>query len=311
MPRRPGSDSGLHPPTTPAGVMLARDYPARRLERLVATGSATRLHRGAYRLNRPGDGPGDRLLAQVVAAHHQTSGNHCFGHTSAALLHGLTTWRTAAKVELYQASTASSRSAPHIMRHSPMPPVEDRADVLGLPATTLGRTAWDCMTVLPARDALVVADAALHAFVEPSALASFARPRRRGHDRALRILAVADEGAESAPETMCRYRLLVAGFPTPTTQIPIETRLGTFWGDLGWSRWRVLIEYDGRVKYEQRPTEAIVAEKRRHDAVADEGWRVIRVTKEDLAPGVLEKRAARFLPASVTAGFERRRELVW
>ena len=102
------------------------------------------------------------------------------------------------------------------------------------------------------------------------------------------------------------------GYPVPTTQIPVETRLGTFWGDIGWEEWRLLIEYDGRIKYEERPTEAVIAEKRRHDALVEAGWRAIRVTKEDLATAAgFEARVSRLLPAPVLGGLRRRRELTW
>ncbi|WP_123372131.1 hypothetical protein [Cellulomonas sp. PhB150] len=251
-------------------------------------------------------------LARIVAAHHQLRGEHVFSHTSAALLHGLTTWRTAAKAEIYQTTSRSGHGSSHLLRHVPMPPVADRATVVGLPATTLARTAWDCMCVLPAGDALVVADAALHAGVTAAELGAFARRGGRGHSRAMRILDVADDGPESAPESMCRYRLLVAGYPPLTTQIPVETRFGTYFGDLGWPEWRVLFEYDGRVKYEGNATETFMAEKRRHDAVVEKGWRVLRVTKEDLATRrAFETRVAKLVPGGAAAALHPRRELRW
>ncbi|MDM7829931.1 hypothetical protein [Cellulomonas edaphi] len=311
MPRRPGSSSGLRPPAAPPRLVLARDHRDEHLARLVADGSLTRLHRGAYLLAPAGD-PQDLLLARIAAAHHLARTEHCFSHTSAALLHGLGMWRLPSDVEVYQAHAPSSRARSGVVRHTPLPPADDRAVVAGLPATTLARTAWDCMTTLPAADALVIADAALRAGVDPTAWDAYARPRARGHARARAILAVADDGAESAPESICRYRLLRAGFPPPETQIRIPTRLGTFYGDLGWSRWRVVIEYDGRIKYADRPTESLVAEKRRHDALVEEGWRPIRVTKEDLrVRGAFEARVARHLPAAVTSDLRRRGELAW
>lgn len=59
------------------------------------------------------------------------------------------------------------------------------------------------------------------------------------------------------------------------------TSRGTFWSDLGWPKWRLLLEYDGVAKYGTGP-EALLEEKRREDAVRAEGWSVLRVMREDV-----------------------------
>jgi very-short-patch-repair endonuclease len=159
---------------------------------------------------------------------------------------------------------------------------------------------------------MVIVDAALHAGLDPDELATRAGTSggRRGSARARAVLGLADGGAESPWETACRFTLLRAGFPVPQTQIPVETRLGTFWADLGWEEWRVLLEYDGRTKYAGREVEEFVREKRRHDAVVEAGWRMVHVTREDLrATGVFTSRVAALLPRVVTAQLRPRREL--
>ncbi|WP_139185845.1 hypothetical protein [Sanguibacter gelidistatuariae] len=83
------------------------------------------------------------------------------------------------------------------------------------------------------------------------------------------------------------------------------TRLGTFWADMGWRRWNLLIEYDGLVKYGTlsggSASDVVVQEKRRQEAIEDEGFRVLRVTKYDLErPRQLVERILRYLPASVS-----------
>ena len=69
----------------------------------------------------------------------------------------------------------------------------------------------------------------------------------RGVRRARTVIELADDGAESPGETATRFVVLRAGLPVPRTQIEVTTRLGTFWADLGWEEWRVLVEYDGRL----------------------------------------------------------------
>ena len=99
--------------------------------------------------------------------------------------------------------------------------------------------------------------------------------------RARAVIGAADDGAESPGESLTRLVVLRAGLPAPTTQIRVVTSRGTFWGDLGWPGWRLLLEYDGVAKYGAGP-EALVEEKRREDAVRAEGWSVLRVMREDI-----------------------------
>jgi hypothetical protein len=126
---------------------------------------------------------------------------------------------------------------------------------------------------------------------------------RRGSARGLSVLRVADDGAESAWESARRFTLVRAGLTIPQTQIPVSTRLGTFWADMGWPEWKVL-------KYEGRPTEELIREKRRHDAVVEEGWRMLRVTHEVVRhPTSLIGRVAATRPSSVTTSLRPRRDL--
>lgn len=185
-------------------------------------------------------------------------------------------------------------------------------DLDGIPATTLGRTAWDCATSLPPLGGLVIVDAALRAGLDRAELdaRAAAASGRRGSVRGLAVLRFADDGAESAWESACRFTLVRGGLPIPDTQVPVRTRLGTFWADMGWPEWKVALEYDGRTKYADRRAEELVREKRRHDAVVEEGWRLLRVTHEDVRhPASLVGRVAAALPSSVTTALRPRREL--
>ena len=80
----------------------------------------------------------------------------------------------------------------------------------------------------------------------------------------------------------------LCGVPAPQLQMPIATRLGSVRADMGWPGLGALGEFDGLIKYGelvrpgQGPSDAVVAEKRREDAIRDEGWRVVRWTWSDL-----------------------------
>ena len=168
----------------------------------------------------------------------------------------------------------------------------------------MARTVIDCARSARPTAALVIADGALNGHVDVEVLNRLlaAMGSRPGLARAREILALADAGAESPGETLLRIALLRGGLPAPETQVAIDTRLGTFWADLGWARWRIALEYDGRSKYGPASPDAFMREKRRHDAIVEAGWTILRVTKEDLAsPGSLIARVRRQFPAGTPA----------
>ncbi len=300
---RPGSPL-IRPVDDLPGVERASDSLPGVVRGHVSAGRWERIGRGAYVPRASEDessGPerARRLaLARVVGVHRRLSSPHWFSHGSAALLWGLPLWSTPDRTHVLQAHRAGGRNDPAVARHVGVPGESERSTVRGLPVTSLERTLLDCTTTWRAGDALVVADAGLRAGADPGVLAAMldARTGRRGVARARAVLAVADPGSESPGESMTRLLLLREGLPIPSTQVRVVTRLGTFWGDLGWVEWRVLVEYDGRPKYHQSARDELVREKRRHDAIVEAGWRVVRVTREDLDAPRLAARVARLLP---------------
>ena len=271
-----------------------------------------RVGRGVYvQATEPTDKRSD-ALARIIGLNARLTAETCFSHTSAAVLLGLPLWEASAVTHVFQHSSASKDHSAAIVRHRPFPRPEDILQIDGITATTLVRTAWDCATLLRPLGGLVVMDAALRAGADPAELEDRASTSvgRRGSARARSVLQLADGGSESAWETACRFTLLRAGLPIPQTQIPVATRLGTFWADLGWAEWRVLLEYDGRSKYLGREADAFIQEKRRHDAIVEEGCRLIHVTRDDLRDAqALIGRVTALLPPAVTSALRPRREL--
>jgi hypothetical protein len=192
-----------------------------------------------------------------------------------------------------------------------VPAADEHTIVNGLPVTSLERTIVDCACLLRPLPGLVVADAGARSGADPDVLRRLLAERtgRRGIATARALIELADDGAESPGKTATRFVVMRDGLPAPRTQLPVTTHLGTFWADMGWEEWRLLLEYDGRSKYEQA-TEALIQEKRRHDAIQDEGWRSVRVTKEDLRGTALTKRLLPFLPASVAKSLRPRADLL-
>ena len=306
MPMRPQSRierTRLSLPT----VRLAQDHTHQEVARRVRTGAWRRIARGTYLPTGQADDPRRVALARVIGVHRGLRAGHVFGHDSAALLWGLPLWRLPEVVHVYQQHRPNGASST-VRRHVGTLPSACVTSIAGLPVTTLERTAVDCARSMAPRNALVVVDGALRLGASRDAMLQLLDqgPARRGAARARQIVDVGDAGAESPQETALRFTLLRSGLPRPQTQVPVDTRLGTFWADLGWEEWRVALEYDGRPKYTD--PDALVREKRRHDAMVEAGWSVLRVTKEDLRrPDLLIVRVARLLP--VDAPRERRPHL--
>lgn len=296
LPARASSD----PPSPVPGVVLARAITNHMASGAVRGGDLVRLTRGAYAL--PSELHDERGLALARAAGVQArlTSPHVLSHATAALLWDLPTWRTPTTTHVRQDGRRSARSDATVSRHVGLPPDERRAERYGLPVTDLAWTVADCLRTMSPLHGLVVLDAALRRGLATDELDALLAPLRgaRGIARARAVLEIGDAGAESPGESAARWEVLWQGFPLPATQLPIRTRVGWFRGDLGWAEARVLLEYDGRVKYVDR--EVLVAEKRRHDAIVEAGWRVLRVTKEDLRdPAGLAARVRRLLPVPV------------
>ena len=300
------------------GVHLARDHPANEVAARVRTREWTRVRSGAYVEPRTVAGASvaqhHLALARLVALREQLTLPYVLSHESAALLWGLPVLMQPTRTHVIQRSRPTSRGAPDVIRHVTDVPEDQRTVHRGHPVTTLERTVVDCAMTLGAHGGLVVADAALHVGADPAGclaiLAGMAG--RHGAPTARAVLDLADGGAESPGETSARFVLLRAGLPAPETQVAVSTRLGTFWADLGWRKWRLLAEYDGRLKYGAAgmASEVVVQEKRRQEAIEEAGWRVLRLTKEDLRePSQLIQRLARYLPPGSLEGLRPRSAL--
>lgn len=302
MPRRPsllglGSRSEVFPT-----VHFARDHLKADVAARVRRGEWLRVQPGAYVAAQPDLPPyaqrREFALARILATSTLLRAYDCFSHATAALIWGLPLARVPDRTHVIQRHTPSGRASRILTRHVLQLPAEHQAVHRGLRVTSLPRTVVDCAREMDPLEALTIADGALARSTSSTELehALSQLPGLPGTARAARLLDLADSGAESPGETRTRFELLFAGFPRPETQIMIRTRLGDFWADLGWRRWRLLLEYDGRPKYDADGTEVLFAEKRRHDAIVEAGYRVLRVTKEDLrAPGPFVRRVAAHL----------------
>lgn len=136
------------------------------------------------------------------------------------------------------------------------------------------------------RAALVVADSALHrARVDEQQLRAVLAGCRRwpGSDAATTVVDLADGRAESPLETLGRLLIHERGLPAPVPQLAIWDEDGVVaYVDLGWPEQKVVIEFDGMLKYDGRDPHALRAEKLRQERIERLGWIVVRLTWDDV-----------------------------
>ncbi|MFI6256802.1 type IV toxin-antitoxin system AbiEi family antitoxin [Micromonospora zamorensis] len=163
--------------------------------------------------------------------------------------------------------------------HASEIPATDVAIRQGIPLTTPTRTCWDLAQWLPTEEAVAIVDrlASQRLVVIPELHAgSRSRAGNRGWRRMMRVAELADAGAESAPESRLRVRIVLAGVQAPVTQFVVE-RDGRFVArlDLAWPHLKVAVEYDGL--WHDDP-EQFHRDRRRLNRLLGEDWIVLHVT---------------------------------
>jgi hypothetical protein len=164
----------------------------------------------------------------------------------------------------------------------------------GVEITSVARTLVDLARTYGFESSVIACDYALHErLVTPGDLRNaLDRARQRpGRRAAARAFSFADGRAESPGESRTRVLMMRAGLQAPELQIEVHDRLDNFLGrtDLGYPEDSAVIEFDGKVKYQnglrrgQTPSDAVIVEKKREDAIRSAGVAVLRVVWSELA----------------------------
>lgn len=162
--------------------------------------------------------------------------------------------------------------------------------VYGFPVTTLLQTWIDLGPLLTRVELVAAADFLCsgrnpwHTPAELRALTADLTGRRGC--RALReAAALARAAVDSPQETKTRLFLVDAGIPEPVVNFEIIDAGGVFVArvDLAWPRFMVCVEYEG----DGHRTDArqFRVDITRRERVEDEGWRMVRITDDDLKDG--------------------------
>jgi len=160
-------------------------------------------------------------------------------------------------------------------------PAIDVATIRGLRATVVNRTLCDLCLHLPAVNALIAIDAAIHlGLTDANALRLYADAAngRAGAYR-LRTLAARAAPAESPMETRLRWLLIQAGLPPPEVQSNLRDREQRFLGraDLYYPGPRLILEYDGA-----HHRDRLAEDNRRQNLLLNAGFHLLRFTAADI-----------------------------
>lgn len=159
---------------------------------------------------------------------------------------------------------------------------EDVVLIQGLRVTSMARTLADVSARVTLTEAVVIADAALHAGrIRLDELDSWATSHagRRGIRKLRKVIEHAEPAAESPMESRLRMLLVLAGLPRPEAQVSLYGGSDQFLGrlDLFYRESRLGIEYDGDV---HRNT--LTADNRRQNRLLSSGIRLLRFTAADV-----------------------------
>jgi very-short-patch-repair endonuclease len=239
------------------------------IARAVVSGRAHPLIPGWYSVRLPTDLTDWHRLA-ARAAYLRFEGRAMVSHHSALAWASLPVHRAdLGTVHLTRSAPGSSRRRPRLMIHRSVPglPVADRVPLAV--AIVQSGLSGEPLTALIAADAALHSDRVDHGDLD-QALDLFTRSRGIGPVRA--ILAHADARVESPGESIIGHRLRQLGWAV-VPQHPVDTDLGQRYADFRFEGTKVLVEFDGAVKYRgAEGGDVVFAEKRREDAMRRKGW---------------------------------------
>ncbi|WP_426564790.1 type IV toxin-antitoxin system AbiEi family antitoxin domain-containing protein [Angustibacter sp. McL0619] len=287
VPRLTGLVSAQHGVFSTAQALDAGVHP-REIQRAVTTGEWVRLRRGVYA---PGGivarlDDASRHVLDARAAQLTLHGPRVFSHITAAMVHGLPAYDLDLG-EVHVTRPGRSTSGRHeagIWHHVGALPEDRVTELVGLPVSDLCRTALDVARVAQPASALVIADAACARGVTSAQLRSdlAACMDWPGARRASRLLPLADGRAESPGESIARWALHALDLAPDELQLPVRTDSGVFRVDFAWTRWRLVGEFDGKIKYGrlvksgESPSDVAWRERQRELAIERSSWGMVR-----------------------------------
>lgn len=209
--------------------------------------------------------------------------------------------------DLTVAPGSSGRSPVATIHRLHLPP-DHVVVVRALPVTTPARTLIDCSTALGPRRLQHLVDAAMHrgSTTPRSVDAALGDVHHLTNGQRMALLAALEVWRPTIrPGSIAEARLLRQladwGIEAPARQVPILDHDGEIIGraDVGWPDRRCGIEYDGA---EWHGPSRWANDEQRHGRIVAMGWRLLRTSAPDLAPGSdLRRRVLAMLSESAGA----------
>ena len=256
----------------------------RNASHLASGGRLHRIHRGVYTVGHRSISRQTHLRAAVLACGEGA----VVSHLTAAAFHGLRDqWPVLIDVTV---PVEAGRKIDGIRcRRCRYPEPEEVEAVNGVAVTTVARTLVDLAGILSSKTLRkAVGRAAIRKKLDLEAvdLAIHGAKRRRGL-KALELALIPYRSADGKPpdvrsdfETLVLPELVEAGLPRPGCNVPLHVDGERFLVDFLWDLARVVVETDGRETHET-PT-AFQDDRRRDQVLAAAGYRILRVTWEQL-----------------------------
>lgn len=174
----------------------------------------------------------------------------------------------------------------------------DVIDVEGLRITSGAQLFLDLAARWPPEELMALGDALLreeHMTDDDLAVRLARADRVRGVVRARQIGPRLTSRSHSRAESLIRYWLQESDLPDPELQVPVHDRWGreVTHADLGYARWKVALEYEGRQHAEPDQFDRDID---RYSLAAADGWVVLRFAERHLrGPWTVVERTRRTL----------------
>lgn len=255
----------------------------------VRAGGLYRVRHGAYSTTLPRDAV-ERHRGLVDGTWPLFGGGSVLSHASAGIEYGLPVPEPdLLRVQLTRPSGGHGRVGPCVHVHYAPLSEAEIVEINGRPVTSLERTAADLSRCAFYDRSVSVLDAALYLGASADEIRRVLGSQRRWHGVpvARRALAFADGRAESVGESISRVQIVQSGLPMPELQYAVFSASGRWLArsDFAWPAFRVIGEFDGRVKYRgpaESVADVVMAEKAREQAIQGAGWTVVRWGWRDL-----------------------------
>ncbi len=264
------------------------------IAKALRSGDWERLHTGAYGSTTVGAAEPDHYRRRVLAVATKAPEYVVCGVSAAAVLR-VPLWDADLKdVHLYRPTRTGAGQFPGRRVHSALFEPWEVEQENGFRITSPARTLFDVARWSSAETAVVAGDwmlaQRLTSRQELLDLVSV-HPALHGLSRLKRVVARLDSRSESPGESLSRLTLVRGGLPQPECQLEVFTASGQFVArcDFGYPDCAVVLEFDGRIKYQRNEMnndraleDVLFAEKRREDRLRAAGLVVVRIVWADL-----------------------------